>query len=123
MMHDGDVVMSDPFAERIAAVRLRFVAKLDARVGVIAAAMPQPGGEDGLDALVLAHREAHGLCGVGATLGFVETGKVARSIEQMLLAAVKAERTITDDEVPRLRDGIALLRSTARAEMHPAGQE
>jgi hypothetical protein len=43
--------------------------------------------------------------------------KVARSIEQLLLAAVKARRALTDDEIPRLRERIALLRSTARAEM------
>jgi hypothetical protein len=122
-MRDRKTVMSDIFAERVAAVRQRFAGKLDGRIDVIASAMPQPGGEDGLDALVLAHREAHGLCGVGATLGFVETGKVARSIEQTLLAAVKAGRTLTDDEIPRLRQGIALLRSTAKAEMHPADQE
>jgi HPt (histidine-containing phosphotransfer) domain-containing protein len=120
-MQDGDVAMSDPFAERVGAVRLRFVGKLDARIDVIASAMPQPGCEDALGALTLAHREAHGLCGVGQTLGFVETGKAARSIEQLLLAAVKAERTLTDDEVARLREGIALLRSTAAAEMRPAG--
>jgi len=115
--------MGDIFAERIAAVRQRFVGKLDARINVIASAMPQPGCNDGLDALVLAHREAHGLCGVGHTLGFVETGKAARSIEQLLLAAVKSERPLTDGELPRLREGIALLRSTATAEMRAAGQE
>lgn len=113
-------MMSDLFTERVAAVRQRFAAKLDGRIDVIASAMPRPGGEDGLDALVLAHREAHGLCGVGATLGYVETGKVARSIEQTLLAAVKAEGTLTDDEISFLRDGIALLRSTATAEMGSA---
>jgi HPt (histidine-containing phosphotransfer) domain-containing protein len=122
VLRDGDFLMSDIFAERVAAVRQRFAGKLDARINVIASAVPQPGG-GGLDALVLAHREAHGLCGVGATLGFVGTGKAARSIEQLLLAAVKGERTLTDDEIPRLREGIALLRSTATAEMHPAGQE
>jgi hypothetical protein len=109
--------MSDLFAERVAAVRLRFVAKLGARIDVIASAMPQIGCEDGIDALVLAHREAHGLCGVGQALGFVETGKAARSIEQLLLTVVKSERLLSDDEIPRLREGIALLRSTATAEM------
>jgi chemotaxis protein histidine kinase CheA len=112
--------MSDLFAERIAAVRQRFSDKLDGRIDVIASAMQQSGGGDGLDVLVLAHREAHGLCGVGATLGYAETGKVARSIERMLLAAVKAERRLTDDEISRLRDGIALLRSTATAELSSA---
>ena len=115
--------MTDIFAERVAAVRQRFVAKLDARIDVIASAMPQPGCTDGLEPLVLAHREAHGLCGVGETLGFVGTGKAARSIERLMLAAVKAERTLTDDEIPRLREGIALLRSTALAEMRPAGPQ
>jgi hypothetical protein len=45
---------------------------------------------------------------------------VARSIEQFLRAAVKSERTLNDDEVPVLRAGIALLRSTASAEMQAA---
>jgi hypothetical protein len=117
MQRDGGVVTGDLFAERIAAVRQRFANKLDGRIDVIASAMQQSGGGDGLAALVLAHREAHGLCSVGATLGYVETGKVARSIERMLLAAVKAERTLADDEILRLRDGVALLRSTATAEL------
>jgi HPt (histidine-containing phosphotransfer) domain-containing protein len=116
VVRDGDDVMSDLFAERMAAVRQRFVAQLDARIDGIKTAMPQLG-EVGLKAPAQAHRDAHHLCGVGATLGFVETGKVARSIEQLLLAAVKAERALTDDEIPCLREGIALLRSTASAEM------
>jgi hypothetical protein len=115
--------MSDVFAERVAAVRQRFAAKLAVRIDVIASAMPQPGREVGLPALVLAHREAHGLCGVGQTLGFIETGKAARSIERLLVAAVRTDRTLTNDEIPRLREGIALLRSTATAEMAPAGPE
>jgi hypothetical protein len=45
---------------------------------------------------------------------------VARSIERMLLAAVKAERTLGGDEILQLRDGIALLRSTATAEQNSA---
>jgi chemotaxis protein histidine kinase CheA len=109
-------MMSDLFIDRMAAVRQRFSASLGARIDGIETAMPQPGEVD-LDALAQAHRDAHHLCGVGATLGFVGTGKVARSIEELLLAAVKAERALTDDEIPRLRERIALLRSTASAEM------
>jgi Hpt domain len=120
MQCDGGVVTGDLFAERIAAVRQRFADKLNGRIEVIASVMQQSRGEDGLAALVLAHREAHGLCGVGATLGYVETGKVARSIERMLLAAVKAGRMLADDEILRLHDGIVLLRSTATAEQNSA---
>ncbi len=111
----------DIFAQRVAAVRQRFAARLDDRIGVIASAMPQPGCEDGLDILAIAHREAHGLCGIGHTLGFVGTGQVAHSLERLLLAALTAERTLTDDESVYLREGIMLLRSTATIEMASAG--
>jgi chemotaxis protein histidine kinase CheA len=111
-----DVVMSDLFADRMAALRQRFAEQLNSRIDGIEAAMLQLEDDD-LDDLAQAHRDAHHLCGVGATLGFVGTGKVARSIEQILLTAVKAGRALTDDEVPCLRAGISLLRSTASVEM------
>jgi chemotaxis protein histidine kinase CheA len=114
-----DAVMNDLFADRMAALRLRFADQLDSRIDGIETAMLQLEDDD-LDDLARAHRDAHHLCGVGATLGFVGTGKVARLIEQMLLAAVKAGRALNDDEVPCLRAGIALLRSTANVEMHSA---
>jgi HPt (histidine-containing phosphotransfer) domain-containing protein len=109
--------MSDPYVQRMAEIRERFAAQLDAKIEQIECATRCDGSEAGLDAVALAHRLAHGLCGVGPTLGFVGTGKVARSIEQLLLAVVKAGRELTDDEVPRLHDGVALLRSTAHAEI------
>ena len=109
--------MSDLFLERIAEVRERFASRLDSRIEEIGCAARCDCGEAGLDAIALAHRHAHGLCGVGATLGFVGTGKVARSIEQLLLPVVKAGRELTDDEIPRLREGLTLLRATASAEI------
>jgi chemotaxis protein histidine kinase CheA len=111
--------MSDLFADRMATLRQRFAAQLDCRIDGIEAAMLQLEDDD-LDVLQQAHRDAHHLCGVGATLGFVGTGSVARSIEQILLAAVGAGRALTDDEVPCLRAGISLLRSTASVELHSA---
>jgi HPt (histidine-containing phosphotransfer) domain-containing protein len=114
--------MSDLFADRMAAIRRRFILELDARIDEIEFAVPQAGRDGEFHILALAHRQAHGLCGIGPTLGFVGTGKAARLIEQLLLPAVKAERPLTDDEVPRLRESIALLRSTARAEIAPAQQ-
>jgi chemotaxis protein histidine kinase CheA len=115
--------MSDLFADRMAAIRQRFIIKFDDRIDEIESAIPQPGRDDEFDILALAHRQAHGLCGIGPTLGFVGTGKAARLIEQLLRPVVKAERALTDDEIPRLREGIALLRSTARAEIGPGGHE
>lgn len=112
--------MSDPFTERLAAVRERFVAKFDARVGEIEFAIPPLGREVGLCTVAEAHRQAHGLCGVGPSLGYVETGKVARSIERMLLAALRDKRPLADDEIVALREQIGLLRSTATTEMGSA---
>jgi HPt (histidine-containing phosphotransfer) domain-containing protein len=111
--------MSDLFSDRMAALRERFSGQLIARIDGIGAVAPQLGGAH-LDVLAQAHRDAHHLCGVGASLGFAETGKAARSIEQLLLAAVRAERALTSEELSRLRAGIALLRSTASAEMGAA---
>lgn len=114
---------SDLFAERFAAVRQRFVAKLGARIDEIESAVPQLGRDGSLETLARAHRRAHDLCGVGPTMGFVVTGKAARAIEQLLLAALRADRILTEDEIARLTDGIAALRSAAFAETHPAGRE
>jgi hypothetical protein len=49
----------------------------------------------------------------------VGTGKAARLIEQLLLPVVKAERALAGDEIPRLQEGIALLRSAAKAQIVP----
>jgi hypothetical protein len=114
--------MSDPFAERVATVRLRFSAKLEARIDGIESSLPQPGRLVGPDELAQSHRHAHDLCGVGPILGYVGTAKAARSIERVLLGAVEAKRPLTAEEVARVRDGIVLLRSVAATEMRSAGQ-
>ena len=114
--------MSDVFAERFAVVRKRFAAKLDARIDEIESTVPKLGCQGEFDALALAHRRAHDLCGVGPTMGYMVTGKAARSIERLLLAAVKSQRALSDDEIARLRTHIAQLRAAAAAEVHPVGR-
>jgi chemotaxis protein histidine kinase CheA len=115
--------VSDLFAERFAAVRQRFVAKLDSRIDEIESTVPELGHAGSMETLARAHRRAHDLCGVGPTMGFVATGTAARSIEQLLLAALRAGRPLADHEISSLTDGIAVLRSTAHAETRTAGQE
>jgi chemotaxis protein histidine kinase CheA len=107
---------TDHFAERFAAVRERFTAKLTSRIDEIEATIPQLGDDGAFDALARAHRRAHDLCGIGPTMGFVTTGQVARTVEQILLAPLKAERALTTDELARLRQEIVSLRTAARAE-------
>lgn len=115
--------VSDLFAERFAAVRQRFAAKLDVRIADIESALPALRGGDGGETLARAHRRAHDLCGVGPTMGFVATGKAARMIEQVMLAALKADRPLNTDEVARVTEGLAALRSAAAAETQTSPQE
>jgi hypothetical protein len=115
-------VTSDHFAERFAAVRERFAAKLDARIAEIEATVPELGGDGALDALARVHRRAHDLCGIGPTMGFVATGKAARSVEQLLLAPLKSGRPLTASELGELRRGIVAMRSAAQADTTSAGQ-
>jgi hypothetical protein len=49
-------------------------------------------------------------------MGFVGTGQAARQIEQVLLAALKANRALTADEVARARAGVVRLRAVAQSE-------
>jgi hypothetical protein len=116
-----DAVMSDLYVDRIADLRRRFATGLDARIDSIETAIPHSGNVSP-DVLEQAHRDAHNLCGIGATLGYFNTGTAARPVEQILLAAVKARRTHTTDESLRLRAAITLLRSTAAAEIIAGSQ-
>jgi chemotaxis protein histidine kinase CheA len=115
--------VSDLFAERFAAVRLRFAAKLDSRIDEIESTVAALGGGDAQETLAHAHRRAHDLCGVGPTMGFVETGRAAREIERVMLAAIKAGRGLSADEVTQVRDGIAALRIAASAETTTTAHE
>jgi chemotaxis protein histidine kinase CheA len=108
--------VSDLFAERFAAVRDRFAAKLDARIQEIEATVPMLCRGDGGETLARAHRRAHDLCGVGPTMGFIATGKAARAIEQVMLAAIKANRPLSADELAKVSDALVALRSAASAE-------
>lgn len=114
--------MTDQFAERFEAVRQRFAAKLDSRIDEIEQSVPKLADLAARDVLEHVHRRAHDLCGVGPTMGFVATGKVARTVEQILLAPLKAERALSADEIARLRQNLVALRSAARAETQPAHQ-
>jgi hypothetical protein len=56
-------------------------------------------------------------------MGFVATGQAARAIEQVLLAAIKAGRSLTGDEIVSVRNAVARLRSAASAETQSTGQD
>jgi chemotaxis protein histidine kinase CheA len=111
--------MADPFVERMAQVRARFASRLNDRLTSLDAALPGliGGGQSVMEALAAAHRTAHDLCGVGPTIGFHETGRAARKVEQILLAALRAGRGLSSAEGDNVRDGIAALRMAGEADL------
>jgi hypothetical protein len=106
---------TDQFAERIAAIRSRFAAKLASKIEETDAALPHlaGAGSDVIDAVATTYRRIHDLCGVGPTVGFVATGQAARSLDAILIGPFRAARGLTDDEVARLKAGLDDLRAAA----------
>lgn len=108
----------DQFAERIAAVRKRFAAKLVTRISDTEAVLPTLSGDtpDTVDAVATTHRCIHELCGIGPTVGFDAIGRAARTMERILLQAARGKRGLTADEISGLRTGLDELRNAARAD-------
>jgi hypothetical protein len=106
---------TDQFAERIAAIRVRFASKLATKIEDTDAALPHlaGAGAEVVDAVATIYRRIHDLCGVGPTVGFVETGQAARNIDTILIGPFRAARGLTDDEVARLKAGLDALRAAA----------
>jgi hypothetical protein len=90
----------DPFAERLAIVRERFVSALEGKIEDTFAALPDPAGETAApEAVDATYRRIHG---IGPTVGFAATWRAARPHE--------AERGLTAEEVASLRQALQLLR-------------
>jgi HPt (histidine-containing phosphotransfer) domain-containing protein len=109
----------DQFTERLAKIRTRFAANLYRKIDSLDHALPQLSGEgDGVvEALATAHRSIHELCGMGPTVGFVATGRAARSVERILIQSVRAKRGMTAAEIASVRQELAALRDAARIEL------
>ncbi len=106
---------TDQFVQRIAAIRMRFASKLTTKIEETDAALPHLAGVGGdvVDAVAATYRRIHDLCGVGPTVGFVETGQAARNLDAILIGPFRAARGLTTDEVARLKEGLDALRSAA----------
>ncbi len=110
------------FSQRLGKVRARFVANVERKIETLDNALPQLCGEgDGIvERLAAAHRSVHALCGVGPTIGFVATGRAARTVERILRQSLKAKRGLTDLELANVRAGLAELRAAAQADVQTA---
>jgi hypothetical protein len=107
------------FTKRMAAIRARFASKLAEKIRETDAALPRFGGDgsDAIDAVAIAYRRFHDVCGIGSTIGFQATGQSARSLEGILSGPFRDHRGLSTDELAGLKQGLESLRIAAETEM------
>jgi chemotaxis protein histidine kinase CheA len=111
--------MNDVVLERLGRVRARFIASLNDKIREtydaiphLAASYPAVG-----DVIGETYRRIHNIVGVGATIGFAETGRAAHAVESILLAPQRAARGLTDAEICDFGAALDHLRETAAREL------
>lgn len=116
---------ADPFEERLAQIRDRFVASLSGKIEETDAALPGLVGataqgaqaSEAAEAVAAAYQRMHGIAGMGPTVGFVATGMAARQVESVLMTAYREKRGLDPSELAHMRAVLDALRETARAEL------
>lgn len=114
---------TDVFVERLAKIRIRFVAALPTKIAESDAVLPLLAGDGtaSVDAVAETYRRLHGIAGTGPTIGFEATGQAAREAEAVLIQAYRAQRALTLGEVKNLKDALAALRQAAHNELQANG--
>jgi chemotaxis protein histidine kinase CheA len=112
-------VAVDPFAERLARVRQRFVAALESKIEDTYSAIPDLSGDTpaAVEAVEETYRRMHNIVGICPTVGFVGTGRAARSIENLLMVPQEAERGLTVEEIDSFKKALHALRDIATREL------
>src|SRR5476651_962267 len=109
------VPSATPFTERLARVRHRFVASLESKIDSVYAALPKLSGEGTAVAEVVDenYRRIHDIVGVSPSVGFFATGRVARTVENILSPPAAPARTqvrrnrLTQECSARVARGVA----------------
>jgi hypothetical protein len=112
-------VPSDPFHERLNAVQARFAASLESKIKDTYARLPILAGKgaDAVDAVAASYRTIHGICGVGAAIGFGRTGHAAKEVEDILVAPYRGGRGLAAEEIASLEQTLERLSAAAAAEL------
>ena len=119
--------MTDPFAERLARVRGRFVSSLEGKIGETCAAMPKLSAAlpEAAAAVAEAYRCMHGIVGIGRSVGYPAIGQAARAVEDVLRSPYQSRRGLTPGEADTVANALQALRDAASRELqalHPAGE-
>jgi hypothetical protein len=109
----------DPFTERLARVRHRFVSSLEKKIDETFVAVPDLSGPipAAPEAVAEAYRRVHGIVGIGPTVGLPATGRAARSVEDVLRSPYRDGRGLTAVEISLLTTTLLALREVAAREL------
>ena len=108
----------DAFADRLARVRQRFVSTLECKIDDVYKAIPKlTAGAPAAAAVDEAYRCMHGLVGVGPTVGFPDTGRAARAVEDVLRVPQHEQRGLTADELLQFKKCLHTLREATAREL------
>jgi chemotaxis protein histidine kinase CheA len=115
----GHAMTVDPFTDRLARVRHRFVSTLEGKIDdAYAALAPMTDGEPGAAAATAEiYRSLHGIVGIGPTVGFPVTGRAAHDAEDVLRMAQQHKRGLNPAEVQSLKRRLHVLREAAEHEL------
>ncbi len=118
-MSTNKTLAETQFEERIAKVRVRFIAKLAETMRVTSADLPQFAGDSSaaVAAVAAAYRRFHDMAGISSTIGFETTGRAARTIDTLLIGPYRDQRGLQGDELAQLKDGLELLQIAALTEI------
>jgi hypothetical protein len=114
-------VQPDHFNDRLEAVRKRFASGLEGKINDTYAELPRlSSGAHAFDTVSNAYRRIHGICGVGRAVGFADTGRAAKDVEDVLIAAYRGQRGLSAGEMARLEATLGALAAAAQAELRSA---
>jgi hypothetical protein len=109
----------DPFTERLARVRNRYVSTIESKINDTYAELPKLVG-DGPDVTMTleeTYRRIHGIVGIGLAVGFAATGKAAKTVENVLFEPHRDARGLGAHEVDALKQALDVLRETVQRDL------
>lgn len=109
----------DPYTDRLARVRHRFVSTLEGKIEDAYGAVPKLSAvaPTASASVAEAYRCMHGIVGIGPTVGFPSTGRAAREVEDVLRSPHRDGRGLTSDEVSLFMTRLHALREAATREL------
>jgi hypothetical protein len=109
------------FEDSIAKVRVRFISKLADTIQTVDSAFAYLAGDgdEAVAAVASTYRRFHDMAGIGSTIGFDATGRVARTLDVLLAGPFRDRRGLRNDELAELKQGLGALQMAVLMEIQP----